>query len=190
MQMVMRFKFALGVPRPMEFSALVQPVILTPGYTAFPSGHATEAYFAAELLSMLHYTNSDGSKFPKDPKDSARSSVRGQLHRLAFRVAENRVVAGLHFPIDSVAGQLLGITLARYFVSRATTSSSGIGAMLINGEFPKDGSVADDIEPILDNPLDQNVMGSMAEVAGQQADPPMERVLPTVWSLAKKEWLS
>ena len=43
-----------------------------------------------------------------------------QLMRQAARVAINRTVAGVHFPVDSVAGQLLGLTLGHYFVRRAT----------------------------------------------------------------------
>ena len=42
-----------------------------------------------------------------------------QLLRLANRVAVNRTVAGVHFPIDSAAGAVLGLTLGQYFVARA-----------------------------------------------------------------------
>ena len=38
--------------------------------------------------------------------------------RQAERVAINRQVAGVHFPVDSAAGQLLGLTLGEYFVHR------------------------------------------------------------------------
>jgi len=122
MMVIMRFKAMLNCPRPVEYSALVQPMILTPGYSAFPSGHATEATFAAELLSALHGAERGAgllgglAGLPGEIGKDDRPRLQGQLHRLAFRVAENRVVAGLHFPIDSLAGQLLGLGLARYFV--------------------------------------------------------------------------
>ena len=47
-----------------------------------------------------------------------------QLHALASRVAMNRTVAGVHFPIDSVAGAILGLTLGRYLVKRCTNAAS------------------------------------------------------------------
>jgi membrane-associated phospholipid phosphatase len=44
------------------------------------------------------------------------TAFEAQLQRLSARIAENRMVAGLHFPIDGVAGQHLGAALATWFV--------------------------------------------------------------------------
>ena len=58
----------------------------------------------------------------------ADDSWRTQLIRLASRVAVNRTVAGVHFPVDSAAGCFLGLTLGEYFCralhrrARATTT--------------------------------------------------------------------
>ena len=41
----------------------------------------------------------------------------------AARIAINRTVAGVHFPVDSMAGQLLGLTVAEYFIKRSKDDS-------------------------------------------------------------------
>ena len=101
------------MPKPIDYSALIQPIISTPAHSCYPSGHATEAYMVAfilpELLSLnaaekLHYAN--------------------QLEAQAARIAINRTVAGLHFPVDSHAGRVLAKTLAEYFLSYFRLSGS------------------------------------------------------------------
>ena len=114
-----RIKWQLSVPRPVELNPTIQPMILTPGFSAFPSGHATEAFFAAELLHLLMTPTKADAPTDNVMEKENTASLRCQLLRLAYRVSENRVVAGLHYPMDSIAGQALGIALARFFVFRA-----------------------------------------------------------------------
>ena len=86
-------------------------MILTPGHGSLPSGHATEAHIVAYVLWNL-----------VSPSEAINKSTEWleQLMRQAARVAINRTVAGVHFPVDSAAGQLLGLTLGEYFVHRAS----------------------------------------------------------------------
>jgi len=105
-----RFKHALACRRPNEYSAQIQPIIPTPEHGSLPSGHATESFALADVLMHLL----KASPNPVYHQDGYCC----QLLRQAARVAINRQVAGVHFPVDSAAGALLGLTLGEYFVRR------------------------------------------------------------------------
>lgn len=68
------------------------PHKLYPGHPSFPSGHATEAFAAAAVLSALDQNQ--------------------KYEQVAGQIASNRELAGLHFPTDSEAGRQLGEYLA------------------------------------------------------------------------------
>lgn len=113
----MRFKQIFSSPRPVAFSPQIQPMIPTPGHGSWPSGHATESFVVATLLEALL----NAATAQNTPHNGTAS--REQLQRLAARIAVNRTVAGLHFPVDSAAGRLLGSVLAEFLVARATQAS-------------------------------------------------------------------
>jgi hypothetical protein len=106
-----RMKHALACRRPVEFSPQVQPMILTPSHGSLPSGHATEVFAMAVVLWNL--LRAGANPVYED------ASYGVQLLRQAARIAINRTVAGVHFPVDSVAGALLGLTLGQYLANRA-----------------------------------------------------------------------
>ena len=93
--------------RPADRSVLVQPVIQTPRHGAYPAGHATQCAFVAEVLKAVVGTATAGS---------AGNDFTTQVDALAKRISENRVVAGLHYNEDNVAGKELGEKLARYLL--------------------------------------------------------------------------
>jgi membrane-associated phospholipid phosphatase len=107
----LRFKHWLACPRPMVLSPQVQPCVTTPGHGSYPMGHAVQAFLIASLLQTLSGVREHGA-------------WGIQLNRTAFRIAVNRVVAGLHFPVDLVAGLVLGKALARYAQAMAQPASS------------------------------------------------------------------
>ena len=72
-------------------------------------GHAAQSYMVAYLLPQLLGLD------PGDPR-------RVQLERLAARISINRVIAGVHFPIDAIPGRILGRVLCDYFVARCVTN--------------------------------------------------------------------
>lgn len=107
---VQRFKHALAVARPNQVDPRIFPAILTPAHASLPSGHATEAFAVAQMLTSL---------LDLSPADVLAHT----LSLLAKRIADNREVAGLHYPIDTQSGRLLGTVLARYLVARCTGST-------------------------------------------------------------------
>ncbi len=112
-QVEMRFKNAMAARRPVEFSAQVQPMIQTPGHSSYPSGHATETFSFAFLLATLADFRSHAG-----PGTDGSAETAEQLAAHAYRTTQNRVVAGVHFPVDNAAGCQLGLRVALYLVER------------------------------------------------------------------------
>ncbi|MBN8506223.1 MAG: phosphatase PAP2 family protein [Burkholderiales bacterium] len=102
---VMGLKHQIAALRPFQSSSLVTTLLPTPQHGALPSGHATMATLFSELLIALLQPN------------DARVA---QLDRMARRIAFNRVVAGVHFPLDNAAGYALGQQLAALLKAYAT----------------------------------------------------------------------
>jgi hypothetical protein len=98
---VQRVKAVLNLPRPADLSPRIQPIVATPAFSGFPSGHATQAALLAGLLFLLVTRASPGSA-------SWGPTLKPMLDELAARIAENREIAGVHFPADSAAGKALG----------------------------------------------------------------------------------
>jgi membrane-associated phospholipid phosphatase len=103
-------KYYCRAPRPIDFAMEVQPVIQTPDHSSFPSGHATEAFAMATVLYRLSTGKSAG-----DGVDEMALPFR-----LAHRIAANRTVAGVHFPVDSRAGAFVGCAAGELIYAVAT----------------------------------------------------------------------
>ena len=102
----MQMKHIFACARPVEYSPQVQPMITTPGHGTYPMGHGCEARVMARLLAAL--------TLPVGGANPTWDSLNHQLDRLAERIAENRIVAGVHFRVDQGAGDALGNALADY----------------------------------------------------------------------------
>jgi hypothetical protein len=170
-----RFKHDFNCWRPADISAQVQPMITTPGHGAFPSGHCTQAYATAYVLEKL-----------VGPGDM---NVRKcQLQRLAARIATNRVIAGVHFPVDNLVGRLLGETLGEYFVNRCDSTHPAWQARWFDGANPQ---LQDDtpFEPFQQdlsggaNALYYKPFGSVpTQTCGQSSS-----ILDSMWKAARDE---
>jgi PAP2 superfamily len=117
-----RMKHALACRRPNEYSPQIQPMIQTPSHGALPSGHAAETFVSAILLDRL--INAGKSGPDGFGAMDLGNPMTVQLLRHAERVAINRTVAGVHFPVDSAAGLILARTLAEFYIARFSGVSS------------------------------------------------------------------
>ena len=76
-------------PRPSQVDPRVKPCVPVPASASYPSGHVTRAYAWAAVLAEI---------FPEQ---------RDALFARAAHAGWGRVLAGVHYPTDVVAGKLL-----------------------------------------------------------------------------------
>ena len=95
---IMDAKYAYWGIRPDQYDSTYKPLISTPPFPGYPSGHAAGA---ATTCAVLEYF------FPADAK---------QFQQLARDCADSRFYAGIHFRTDNEAGLRLGEALGKYVV--------------------------------------------------------------------------
>ena len=71
-----------------------EPLVNLPETYSFPSGHATVSFACATVLAL------------------AVPRLRVPLYALAALIAFSRVYVGVHFPLDVLAGAVLGVAIA------------------------------------------------------------------------------
>jgi hypothetical protein len=172
----MRFKHALGCYRPVEYNAEVQPMITTPGHGSFPMGHATQTYAVTYVIQQLLNLQS-------------YQTVVDQLDRVSARITTNRVIAGVHFPFDSMAGRMLGVALGEYFVGRcngAATSQTFMNRTFLAAGA--DGNPTTDFNPFTTIAPSQNLGSGPFYSASAGANVRQSALLYYLWGVAKAEW--
>jgi len=171
----MQFKHALACPRPSEYSVGVQTMIEVPMHPSLPAGHAAEAHVTATLLTALAGV---------DPN----LKTGAMLRRLAYRIAENRVISGVHFPVDMIAGRLLGDAIASYVLARCGATKKWTG-----GKFEPKGAdeargMADSFDPTdARDPASVSFYGAGCDKLGTH-DGRYSDVLGEMWKAACAEW--
>jgi hypothetical protein len=111
----MSAKHFCWTPRPSTLQPKVMPIIQPPDHSAFPSGHAMEAFAMATVLDRLisGSASTSGTATP----GLAQKAVHFQI---AQRIATNRTIAGVHYPVDSAAGAVMGVALGDALWALAT----------------------------------------------------------------------
>ncbi|WP_144290045.1 phosphatase PAP2 family protein [Ideonella sp. A 288] len=171
-----QFKQALAVPRPTDLSPLVQPCLTTPGHGAMPSGHAIAAFTASRLLGALL---SSSVFFTTNPV--ARVDTVGiALDRTARRIAANRVVAGLHYPLDNSAGWCVAETTFEVLSMMAGRQ----GTVPTTRRFDADTTTVEAL-PDDDVPLTDAAVGSTG--IAQTGTATVSPMLTLLWDAAEAE---
>jgi acid phosphatase (class A) len=86
---VMCLKDRFREPRPSQVCSAIVPMVDPPITPAFPAGHALQSRLISKLIA-----------------EAKRPFVQpAMLYLLADRIAENRIIAGLHYPLDNLAGR-------------------------------------------------------------------------------------
>jgi len=97
---MMRQKRKYDRVRPTYLEKNLTTVIPMPEHPAYPSGHSTETHFYAHLFAELN---------------SAKKDI---YFNNAKRIAENRELAGVHYPSDTRAGMILGDQIFQAFMKK------------------------------------------------------------------------
>jgi len=185
---VLYVKHGLACKRPDTYSAQIQPIIPTPGHGALPSGHATETHLVATVLAKLLESRS------KDQQGNPTPHLTNMLLRVAGRISQNRTVAGVHFPVDSIAGATLGVQLGKYLANRAMGNTQledidfngeGLGAELFKPELLELANGADPmaIDLTAMAGVTSNGPQNLPAVNSFKSDP-----LAWLWDQAAAEW--
>ena len=87
-----------NILRPDQYDSTYKPLITTPPFPGYPSGHATGAATTSAVLAYF---------FPADAKE---------FQELAKDCADSRFYAGIHFRTDNETGLRMGAAIGKYIV--------------------------------------------------------------------------
>jgi membrane-associated phospholipid phosphatase len=167
-------------PRPIDYATHIQPMIQTPDHSSFPSGHAIEVFAASTVFARL-LTGMGPKEALSAPPDSDRGRMAGMAFRLAHRIASNRSVAGVHFPIDSAAGAVIGCMLGDALYRVATGAT----------DWPAMKDIAFAPVPDSDPPFDLTLRwlkDELPEDAAGGSAPDTSTIFGSLWNDAADEW--
>jgi membrane-associated phospholipid phosphatase len=170
----MHFKQEFACARPAEWSPQIQPMVSTPGHGTFPMGHATQVFAVAVVLCELVGEACADSKGVNQVPDN----LAVQMRTLAWRISENRIVAGVHFPVDLYAGLVLGMTLGRCAVAAFKGADP---VPLFDGTFDLDANPDTDMATWMREAL--SYIGQPVRLAARTPTP-AANALTTTWQKA------
>ena len=165
--------------RPIDFAAHIQPMIQTPDHSSYPSGHATEVFAASTVFARL-MTGLGPLAALSAPPDDEKGRLAGMAFRLALRIATNRSVAGVHFPVDSAAGAVAGCLLGEAMYRVATGAT----------DWTPMTEVTFDTVPESDPPFDLSLgwLRDQLPADAATAQPDETTLFGNLWKKSADEW--
>jgi membrane-associated phospholipid phosphatase len=102
-------KFAYWYIRPPQLDPAIIPLFPIPNFPSYPSNHSTFSAVRSEVLAYLFPGHADF------------------VRALAQEAGQSRIWAGIHFPMDNVAGLQLGTSVSQLFINWAQSDGSLAG---------------------------------------------------------------
>jgi membrane-associated phospholipid phosphatase len=99
-------KFTYWYIRPHQLEPAIVPLFPVPNFPSYPSNHSTFSAMRSEILAYLFPSHAD------------------EIRAIGAEGGDSRIWAGIHYPIDNVAGVDLGKAVARKFVAWANADNS------------------------------------------------------------------
>ncbi|HTG94585.1 MAG TPA: phosphatase PAP2 family protein, partial [Pyrinomonadaceae bacterium] len=99
-------KFTYWYIRPHQLDPSIIPLFPVPNHPSYPSNHSTISTAYAEILAYLFPSRADF------------------IRAVGKEAGDSRIWAGIHYPMDNLAGVQLGNSVAQVFIARAQTDGS------------------------------------------------------------------
>ena len=116
------------------------PLLQTPPFQSYTSGHSTFSGTAAAILKGFFATDLVSFKLPSETPETA-SRTFNSFSEAAVESGISRIYAGIHFSFDNVAGLEEGRLLGEYVIGNFLKKNAGkTTATLLNGELYVNGS--------------------------------------------------
>lgn len=121
---VMCLKAHFNVPRPSQLCPALVPMFDPPQTAAYPAGHALQSYLISYFLRRVMPNMPQSSK----PPIWGGTLPHEGLFALARRVADNRVIGGVHYDIDNEAGFLIAKRIDEWFDEWVAATDPGLAS--------------------------------------------------------------
>ncbi|WP_299626969.1 phosphatase PAP2 family protein [uncultured Tateyamaria sp.] len=147
-------KHMLACRRPDELDSRIMSLIPSPSHGSLPSGHGTQAVAIATVLNTLL---THAGLETADMRNRQRL-VLAQSHRIAV----NRTVAGVHYPMDNWAGAVIGRAVGEIIVAMGIGTTRTLPVLQADPNAPN-SQAADfalaDLKLLFDNPDAKPLVG-------------------------------